>query len=68
MDLRFDGKTIIVTGAGSGIGAATAEELASSGATVIVADLNLAHAEKIAADIAAKGGTAHAVMVDVITV
>ncbi|WP_028029296.1 SDR family NAD(P)-dependent oxidoreductase [Gemmobacter nectariphilus] len=65
MDLRFDGKTIIVTGAGSGIGAATAEELASSGATVIVADLNLAHAEKIAADIAAKGGKAHAVTVDV---
>lgn len=65
MDLRFDGKTIIVTGAGSGIGAATAEELASSGATVIVADLNLGHAEKIAADIAAKGGKAHAVMVDV---
>ena len=36
MDIRFDVKTIIVTGAGSGIGAATAEELATSGATVIV--------------------------------
>ena len=37
MDLRFDGKTIIVTGGGSGIGAATCMELAASGATVIVA-------------------------------
>ena len=37
MDLRFDGKTIIVTGGGSGIGAATCMELAASGATFIVA-------------------------------
>lgn len=65
MDLRFDGKTIIVTGGGSGIGAATAEELSASGATVIVADLNFAHAEGIAAAITAKGGKAHAVAVDV---
>lgn len=65
MDLRFDGKTIIVTGGGSGIGAATAEELGASGATVIVADLNIAHAEGIAAAITAKGGKAHAVAVDV---
>lgn len=65
MDLRFDDKTIIVTGGGSGIGAATAEELAASGATVIVADLDLAHAESVAAGITARGGRAHAVQVDV---
>lgn len=66
MDLRFDEKTIIVTGAGSGIGAATAEELGASGATVVVADLDLAHSEKIASAIrAAEGGKAHAVAVDV---
>ncbi len=65
MDLRFDGKTIIVTGGGSGIGAATAEELGASGATVIVADVNLAHAEDVARTITAKGGSAHAVAVDV---
>lgn len=65
MDLRFDGKTIIVTGGGSGIGAATAHELADSGATVIVADVNAAHAEAVAAEIAARGGKAHAVAVDV---
>jgi NAD(P)-dependent dehydrogenase (short-subunit alcohol dehydrogenase family) len=65
MDLRFDGKTIIVTGGGSGIGAATAEELGSSGATVVVADISLDHAEAIAGAITAKGGAAHAVRVDV---
>lgn len=65
MDLRFDGKTIIVTGGGSGIGAATAEELGASGATVIVADLDQANAEGVVKAIAAKGGKAHAVKVDV---
>lgn len=65
MDLRFDGKTIIVTGGGSGIGAATAQELASSGAAVIVADLDLAHAEDVVRAIAAVGGKAYACAVDV---
>ena len=65
MDLRFDDKTIIVTGGGSGIGAATAEELGTSGATVIVADINLAHAEGIASALVAAGGKAYAVAVDV---
>ncbi|MCV2449523.1 SDR family NAD(P)-dependent oxidoreductase [Paracoccus sp. DMF] len=65
MDLRFDGKTVIVTGGGSGIGAATAEELASSGATVIVADLNLEHAEKVVKGITDHGGKASPFAVDV---
>lgn len=65
MDLRFDDRTIIVTGGGSGIGAATAEELGASGATVIVADLHLGTAEAVAAGITARGGRAHAVKVDV---
>ncbi|NNU82218.1 SDR family oxidoreductase [Halovulum dunhuangense] len=65
MDLRFDGRTIIVTGGGSGIGAATAEELAASGATVIVADLDLAHAGGITDGIRAAGGKALAFAVDV---
>lgn len=65
MDLRFDGKTVIVTGGGSGIGAATAEELAASGATVIVADLDKTHAETVVQKIAKAGGKAHAVAVDV---
>jgi 3(or 17)beta-hydroxysteroid dehydrogenase len=37
---RFAGKTALVTGAGSGIGRATAVQLAASGATVICADVN----------------------------
>lgn len=65
MDLRFDGKTVIVTGSGSGIGAATAEELASSGATVVVADLNLEHAEQVVKGITDKGGKAYPFAVDV---
>lgn len=58
MELRFDGKTAIVTGAASGIGKAIAGELAASGATVIVADLNPDQAAAAAAEIAATGGRA----------
>lgn len=65
MDLRFDGKTVIITGGGSGIGAATARELADSGATVIVADLNADHATTIAKGITDAGGKAHPFAVDV---
>ena len=65
MDLRFDGKTIIVTGGGSGIGAATCLELGASGAVVIVADRDLPGAEAVARKITGAGGKAHAVAVDV---
>lgn len=65
MDLRFDGKTVIVTGGGSGIGAATAEELGASGATVIVADRDTGHAEAVAAGIVGRGGKAYPFSVDV---
>lgn len=65
MDLRFDGKTVIVTGGGSGIGAATAEELALSGATVIVADINMGHAEAVVRTLTGKGGKALACAVNV---
>jgi Dehydrogenases with different specificities (related to short-chain alcohol dehydrogenases) len=65
MDIRFDGKTAIVTGAASGIGAAIAEELASGGASVIVADLNAEAAAAEVTRIEAAGGKAFATTVDV---
>ena len=61
----FTGKVAIVTGAGSGIGAAVARQLASSGARVIVADLAEDAAQKVAAEITAAGGTASAFAIDV---
>jgi NAD(P)-dependent dehydrogenase (short-subunit alcohol dehydrogenase family) len=62
MDIRFEGKTAIVTGAASGIGLAIAQELATSGAKVILADLDQAKVEAAAQDI---GHGAHAFVVDV---
>lgn len=60
-----EGRSIIVTGAGRGIGAAIAADLAAKGARVAVADLDRAGAEAVAADIAGRGGEARAFAVDV---
>ena len=62
---RFSGKTAIVTGAGSGIGRASARTLAAGGAQVVVADINLAGAEETVSIIAEEGGTALAQWVDI---
>lgn len=51
---RFEGKTFIVTGAGSGIGAATTRRLLDDGANVVAVDLNAEAAQK-AADAAGAG-------------
>ena len=52
---NLDGKVIIVTGAGSGIGRVSAETLAGAGASVVVADLDEAGAEATAKTIEADG-------------
>lgn len=61
----LDSKVAIVTGAASGIGAATARLLADRGAAVVVADLDGGKAERVAAEIAAAEGRAVAHQVDV---
>ena len=60
---RFTGKSIIVTGAGSGIGRAAAKLFASEGGQVIVAD-KTDGADETAAMIVAAGDVAHAVQID----
>ena len=50
--MRFSGKTVIVTGAASGIGAAATALFASEGAIVFAADIDVDGGEKLAADTA----------------
>src|SRR5262245_46293141 len=62
---RFSETTALVTGAGSGLGAATSRRLASEGASVACLDIAVEAAERTVGDIEAAGGRARAYRVDV---
>ena len=63
--MNFENQVVIITGAGSGIGAATALQFGDYGATVIVSDINETEAQNVVRSITEKGGKAEAVKTDV---
>ncbi len=66
--MRLSGKVAIVTGAGGGIGSATARRFAAEGASVVCADIAGNAAKRVAKAITEQGGSAVALEVDVASV
>ncbi|MBB5220443.1 meso-butanediol dehydrogenase/(S,S)-butanediol dehydrogenase/diacetyl reductase [Amaricoccus macauensis] len=65
MTEALNGRSVIVTGAGRGIGAAMAKAMAAAGGRLTIADIDGSTAEAVAAEIRADGGKAIAVEADV---
>lgn len=65
MSESFSGKTVIVTGAGRGIGRAVAEEFAAAGANVMIATRTMSFAQEAASAIAVAGGIAAVFEIDI---
>ncbi|MEX2246055.1 MAG: SDR family oxidoreductase [Dehalococcoidia bacterium] len=63
--MELNGKVVVITGAGSGIGRAAALRLARDGASIVVADRNEAGARETVSMVEAAGGKAAAIGVDV---
>lgn len=64
MEITFNGQVALVTGAASGMGLATAQEFAKSGASVVLADVNIAAVEQAVKDLVANDYKAIAVYCD----
>ncbi|WP_163306910.1 SDR family oxidoreductase, partial [Enterobacter ludwigii] len=62
---NVSGKVVVITGASSGLGAATARHLASLGATVVLAARRKERLDLLASECIAAGGNALALQVDV---
>ncbi|HET9439546.1 MAG TPA: glucose 1-dehydrogenase [Longimicrobiales bacterium] len=60
----FNGKVAIVTGGGSGLGEAIARDLAARGVKLVISDINLKGAERVAGEIKQNGGVASAIAQD----
>ena len=63
--MKLENKVVVITGAGSGIGAATAALFAEHGAKVIVSDLNMEKAQRVVDGIKNAGGSSSAVQANV---
>ncbi|SMP54807.1 NAD(P)-dependent dehydrogenase, short-chain alcohol dehydrogenase family [Noviherbaspirillum suwonense] len=65
IELNFEGKIAMVTGASSGLGARFAKVLAQGGAQVVLASRRTERLKELRAEIEAEGGAAHVVSLDV---
>jgi len=63
--MRLKDKIAIITGAGAGIGEATALRFAEEGAKVVLNDINAAHAQGVVEKVRAAGGQAEAAVADI---
>ncbi|MEM7747411.1 MAG: SDR family NAD(P)-dependent oxidoreductase, partial [Pseudomonadota bacterium] len=63
--MQFEGQTTVITGAASGIGAATAKLFAERGSRVLLVDQNGLGLDEVISDIRSKRGTAQRAVADV---